>query len=511
MNNADAWVISGARLCDSAEGPARDGLVDIAIADGIIEAVAPHGAGSWRGEVLDVRNRLAAPGFVNGHQHSHELFFRGRSERLPLEEWMTSVRPARAMPLGDRDIYLRTQGVAAEAIRSGTTTICDDVGVNPADRPEHLAAVVRAYEDAGIRAFIGPTLFDVPFARALPFAAEEIPPDVLGSIDAAFAALPRPEAMLAAFGRFAASLAARNGRVRAIAAPSAPQRCSPDFLAAVRALSDALDLPLMIHVLETRVQAVGAQLAHGASMIAWLDQLGILRPKTSLIHGVWVSRGDIALVARSGASVQHNPWSNLKLGSGLAPVRALLDAGVNVSVGSDGCGSVETVSLHPAMAATALLSTLRGDPETWLSAREAFHAATVGGATALGMEREIGRIAPGYRADIVLYRADRSPFLPLNDPLRQLVYGGAAAAVASVIVDGRLVFHEGRLLTIDEAALHEGLSEAHDRLTPHLEEAEREASKLAPAMQRIRRRCRAVGLIGDYHPALLELTGSGAR
>lgn len=504
MNAPHRLVISSVRLCDGNVALAPSGLADITIADGIIASVTPHGAGPLQGDILDGRDRLAVPGFVNGHQHSHEMFFRGRSEKLPLEQWMTSVRPQRPLPLTENDVYLRSLAVAAEALRTGTTTICDDVDINPAERPDLLAALVRAYEDSGIRAFIGPTLFDVPFAHAVPFAAEEIPPDILAALASAAAGVPKPQATLAAFRSFAEDLSARAGRVCAIAAPSAPQRCTPDFLCAVRAMADGLDLPLMIHVLETRVQAVSAQLSYGTSMIAHLDRLSFLKPKTSLIHGVWLSKDDIAMIAQSSASVQHNPWSNLKLGSGVAPVRALIDAGVNISLGSDGCGSVETLSLRPSVAAAALLSTLRGAPDRWLSAREAFHAATLGGAKALGLEGEIGRISPGYRADLVLYRLDQPPFLPLNDPLRQLVFGDSSAAVASVIVDGRLVFHEGRMLTVDEAALYAGLSEAHARLKPQLAEAEREAAKLGPAMQAIRCRCHAIKLHGDYAPALLE-------
>jgi guanine deaminase len=426
------------------------------------------------------------PGYVNGHQHSHELLHRGRSEKIPLEEWMTSVRPARSLPLTERDIYTRTLAVAAEALRSGTTTICDDVGIDPFRQPEHLRAVANAYQDAGIRAFVGPTLFDVPFARAVPFAIEELPQAAVALFEEAATAAPQRAALLAAFVAFAKKWAGR--RVQAIAAPSAPQRCSPDLLRAIRALGDSLELPVIMHLLETRVQAVGAAISKEGGWVAELDRLGFLKPKTSLIHGVWLSALDVDLIARSGTSVQHNPLSNLKLGSGVAHVRKLLDAGVNVSLGSDGCGSIETLSLQPNVAAAALLSTLRGEPESWLSAAEAFRAATIGGAVALGIEHEIGSIAPGYRADLVLYRLDRPPLTPLNDPLRQLVFGDAGAAVASVIVDGRLVFHDGRLLTIDEDRLDAELQEMHARMMPFVVEAERAAAALAPAMRRIRHR-----------------------
>ena len=504
IGTADPMVIVGVLACDATHGRVDFKPVDVAIAGGMIEAVTPHGSTPPVGRIIDGRNRLLVPGYVNGHQHSHELFFRGRSEKLALEQWMTSVRPMRPLDLSAQDVYLRTLAVAAEALRTGTTTICDDVGLDIVRRPDHLEAVVQAYDDSGIRAFIGPTLFDIPFARAVPFAEEELPPAVLATIDALFADGPPASSALAAFGAFARARAIEAGRVRAIAAPSAAQRCTPAFLREVRALASDLALPVMIHCLETRLQAVGARLARGMSTVRWLDEIGFLAPATTMIHGVWLDQTDIAILARTGATVQHNPMSNLKLGSGVAPIRALLDAGVNVSLGSDGCGSIEALSLQPSVAAAALLSGLRGTPDSWVSAREAFRIATTGGAVALGLEREIGRIAPGHRADLVLYRLDRAPFMPLNDPLRQLVFGEYGANVATVIVDGRLVFDQGRLLTIDEDRLFADLADTHARLMPGIVQAEADAAAMAPAMRRILCRCAAVPLPDVYAARLAE-------
>lgn len=480
-----------------------EGSVDIAVEAGRIAAVMPEGGLEAGGKVIDGRGRLAVPGYVNGHVHSHELLFRGRSEKLRLEEWMTSVRPTPPLPLTARDVYLRTLAVAAEALRSGTTTICDDVGIDCVRFPEHLDAVAAAYRDAGIRAFVGPTLFDVPFAKAVPFAEEEFSAAQLAAVARAAAHAPDPARMLDAFRRFAAGLAQEGGLVRAIATPSAPQRCSPELLAAVRETADALALPVMIHVHETRTQAVGARQTFGRGMIAHLDALGFLKARTSIIHGVWLDDDDLARIARAGATVQHNPASNLKLGSGVAPVRAMLAQGVNVSLASDGCGSIDTVSMQPNVMLAALLSTLRGEPEDWLSATEALHAATRGGAAALGLEDEIGRIAPGYRADIVLYDMTRPPFVPLNDAVRQLVYAGPAANVATVLVDGRIVFEDGRLTLVDEDALHGDLTALHGRMLPAIEVAERSAMEIMPAMRRICRRCAALPLPPGVHPARL--------
>ena len=496
-------TIRGARIAGGYWGAGEDTPHDIEITNGRIESIAPSEGREARGPVIEASGRIATPGFVNGHQHSHELFFRGRSERVPLEEWMCSVRPVAPLPLTDEDAELRTRAVAAEALLSGTTTICDDVGIDPASARGQLDAVVRGYASAGIRAHVGPSLFDVPFARAVPFAEEHLPADALAEMDAAAAEGPSPEARLAAFEDFARGLARAGGLVRAIAAPSAPQRCTVPFLAAVRALADRVGLPVMTHVLETRVQAVGAAVAHGRSLVAELAALGFLKPRTSLIHGVWLTPRDMEILAEAGATVQLNPWSNLKLGSGAPDMRGLLDAGVNVSIGSDGCGSVETVRMGPAMAAAAMLSTLRGEPERWVSAAEVFTAATLGGARALGREAEIGRLAPGHAADIVLWRTDRAPLMPLNDAMRQIVYADAGAAVNTVLVAGRVAVWEGRLTQVDEAALAEELAAANARLAPHLAEADAAAARLAPGMRAIRERCAHHPLPG-VRPAVLE-------
>src|SRR5690606_14554953 len=191
-------------------------------------------------------------------------------------------------------------------------------------------------------------------------------------------------------------------------------------------------------------------LDHGKTHIERLDEIGFLKPKTTLIHGVWLTPHEIALIARAGASVQHNPWSNLRLASGLAPVRALLDAGVNVSVATDGCSSTDTCNLLNSVGLMAALQTLRPDSASWVSGREAFRAATIGGAVALGREGELGVIEEGARADFVLYRLDSITFVPEGDAVQQLVYAERGASIHASFVDGHPILLQGQLTSIDE-------------------------------------------------------------
>ncbi|HZS81796.1 MAG TPA: amidohydrolase family protein [Stellaceae bacterium] len=478
------------------------GPVDIILAEGRIRDIRPSGGELPGGEIVAAENRLAAPGLVNGHYHSHEHFQKGRYDNLPLELWMNYVRPFAPLPLTARHVYLRTLVGAIEALRSGTTTIVDDMNVSPVLRPDHVEAAFRAYEDIGLRAYLGLSLMDKPFYRSVPFLEEECPAELLRRLDAGKRSAP--EEIFDYASDLAANRNPKRHRVGFVVAPSAPQRCTTDFLRRCDDLAERHDLPLIIHAQETRLQVVTGHLLLGATPIEHLHRIGFLGKRVSLIHAVWLTPAEIELVAEAGASVQHNPVSNLKLGSGLAPLRALLDAGVNVSLGSDGCGSIETANMQGVVAATALLHKLRGDDfERWVGAKEAWRAGTLGGAAALGRAAELGALEVGCLADLALYRLDRIPFVPLNDPLRQLVFAETGASLDTVLVDGRIVMREGRLTGIDEAAVVAEIAALHAELRPLIDGAEKAVEAIRPVYERIYRRCLTHPLAADTYAARL--------
>lgn len=472
------------------------GPVDIVIDGARIAAVRPAGETAPEGAAIDAGGRLVTPGLINGHHHSHEHFHKGRYDNLPLELWMNFVRPPDALPLTARQVYLRTMVGAIEALHTGTTTLIDDLNVSPVLQHDHVDAVFQAYEDAGIRALVGISLFDRPFFRAVPFVDEEFPASVLDRLDAGSGT---PPAEILAFVReLARKRHPQEHRVGVIVAPSAPQRCSQDFLGKVRRLADEFDLPVNIHVHETRLQAVTAQMLYDGTMIEYLRRTGFLGPKTSLIHAVWLRPADIEILAATGASVQHNPTSNLKLGSGLAPLRALLDAGVNVSLGSDGCGSTETLNMLKVVADAALVHKLRGDDYArWPGATDAWLAGTRGGARAIGREHDLGAVAVGHTADLTVYRLDRAPFLPLNDPVRQLVFAEMGMSLDMVFVDGEQIMAEGTLTRIDEDALASEIIAEHERLRPMIERSEQGVEEIRTAYERIYRRCLSLPIPDD--------------
>jgi len=239
-------------------------------------------------------------------------------------------------------------------------------------------------------------------------------------------------------------------------------------------------------------------------VVEYLQRLGLPKPRTALIHAVWLNPREIEILARTGASIQHNPTSNLKVGSGIAPIRALLDAGVNVSLGTDGCGSVETADMQKAVMAAALLHKIRGDDHTrWIGAEEAWRAGTMGGARALGRERELGAVEVGRIADLAAYRLDSIPFVPLNDPLRQLVYAETGADLDMVFVNGEAVLMGGKLVRVDEAALLDEIRQEHEKLKPMIDESEKSVEPILAVYRRIYERCRKQPIAEDTYPARL--------
>ncbi|MFK7965464.1 MAG: amidohydrolase family protein [Burkholderiaceae bacterium] len=503
MPDSNDFTLLEATIVSSRDQLYDTAAYDIGVENGIISYVSPAGQREPVGRRISSKGKIVTPGWINGHTHSHEGFYKGRHDNLPLELWMNNVRPLRPIPLTPRQVYLRTLIGGIDALRSGTTTLCDDLNASPVLKPDHINAALQAYEDLGIRALVGLTLFDKPFFRALPFVEEEFDRELLGQLDSS-GGTPASEYLA-----FAEALAKerhpRSNRVGYIAAPSAPQRCTREFLEAVRDLADRHQLPTMIHVQETRLQAVTAKIMYGCTMIEYLASIDFLKPATSIIHGVWLTPNELQLLSNANTSIQHNPQSNLKLGSGVAPVRHMLDAGVNVSLGTDGCGSIENANMLNVIAQAALIGKLRGDDfEHWVGAEEAFHAATVGGAKALGMQDSLGQIVAGQKADLNVWRTDTIAFMPLNSPLRQLVFNEGGGSLEASFVEGEQVIEEGQLCKINEREILAEIAQEHAALEPLIAESERDVARLAPSYRRIWDRCQTIPIDSAVYAARFD-------
>ncbi|MGJ7542668.1 amidohydrolase family protein [Variovorax sp. LT1R16] len=475
---------------------------DVLIEGDRIAAIEAAGTLADADDTIDLRDRLLVPGLVNGHQHSHEHFQRGRTENLPLELWMHLVRTRTPVTLTPRQVYLRTMIGAIESLRTGCTTLVDDTALGGAIDRTRIEAALQAYDDAGIRALVGFAMMDKPIVDNFPFVEKHFSAALAAELRAA--SRPAPEDQLGLVRELARTRHPQSNRVGVLVSASAPQRCTEGFLQAVRGLADDLALPVITHVQETRLQVVTGQLFFGCPIVEYLDRIGFLKPATSLIHAVWLNPREIDALARSGATAQHNPWSNLLLGSGVQPVHELLDAGVNVSLGSDGSCSTVTVNMLNVLGSAAAVSKLRGDDHRrWLSAHEALHAGTLAGGRALGFGEALGSLRVGAIADLVAYRTDSVTFTPFNDPVRQLVYAERGAGLDFSMVAGEVAIEGGRLARVDEAALLREIEREFQDLAPRYAQAEAQMAPVLEAVERIHREGLATAIAPDTYAARL--------
>jgi guanine deaminase len=299
--------------------------------------------------------------------------------------------------------------------------------------------------------------------QALPGLMEALPEGARQQAEA-LRATP-PETNLAACRELLHAWPFDRDRVRPALGPTIPLHCSDEFLVACRDLARDHDVGVQIHLAESKTQAVLGRTRYGTTLTGHLARLGLLGPRFSGAHGVWLDRDDVKRLADAGASVAHNPLSNLRLGSGIAPVRMMLDAGLRVGIGTDSAASADAQNMFECARLAAYLSRVRTpDYLRWITAEEALTMATEGSAAVLGMADRIGRLAPGYKADIVFLDLRHPGYVPLNDVTVQIVMGESGAAVDSVMIGGRMVLERGRMLTVDEARLRVQAEEARARL-----------------------------------------------
>jgi 5-methylthioadenosine/S-adenosylhomocysteine deaminase len=444
----------------------RNGLVDVGgesfrrtdvlVADGRITAVGDDLAGD---EAINCTRFAVIPGLINAHCHSNENWFRGMWDNLPLEPWMLFSYPNLAAPAQTpREIYVRTLVGGIEILRSGATSVVDFLYEQPEHTLETVGAVVTAYRDLGLRALIALGIGDRTWHETVVIDAKLVRPDLLEQIQRE---LPPSWAEWEALTRRAVELFHRPDEGISICpAPSGPQRCTDEMLAGCAKLADELDLRVHIHVLETRMQALSGQRMYGRTLPEHLEAIGFLSPRVTFEHAIWLTPGDIELIAGHGVGTTHNPVSNMKLGSGISPIPTLLRAGINVALGTDGMCSNDTNDMFATLKTAALVHKLwEVDYEEWLGAREAWAMATAGGARPMGDEAGLGAIEAGRRADLVLLDLESIVFTPLNDALRQIAFGSTTLAVDSVLVGGKWVVRSGRVTGVDEQAI---LTEARE-------------------------------------------------
>lgn len=458
MNGTRPLKITGGRVLDSATGEAP--FADMLIVDGAVDTIGVVAEGDF--DDLDASDRLLIPGLINSHTHAHGALARGAvDDRVPLELFLTSATALN----GNRSIedkYLSAALSAAEMIRRGCTAAFDLFVEVPAPSVEGIRAVGQAYADAGMRAVVAPMLADRTLYKAFPGLLDAIPEPHRAKAEA-LATQPF-EASLATAAKSIADWPFDKNFVRPGVAPTIPLHASDEFLVAAARLAREAGLRFQTHLCESKPQALAARARYGCSMVAHLDRLGVLGPEFSGAHGIWIDGEDIRRLADTGCAIAHNPPSNLRLGSGVAPLREMLDAGLRVGIGTDATNTSDGQNMFEAARLAAYLSRLQGpDFARWVPAAEAFALATEGSAALLGFDK-IGKLAKGYAADIVFLRLDAPNFVPFRNPLIQTVFGESGAAIDKVMIGGRLVFAEGKVLTLDEAKLRRDAEAAASRL-----------------------------------------------
>ena len=440
---------------------------DVVIDNDRIAWVGPHGAApepyhAEDAQIIDAQRAIVLPGLVNAHMHSNECFEQGAYDNLPLELWLMQSYPPFGMPvLSEREHYLRTMICAMESIRSGVTTVQDDL-LHLGTGPEAVDGAAKAYTDAGLRAVVTVAMWDRPFLDCMPFLRDTVPGELAAELDR----LPVADAdeQVALFERHFGRWQNHADRLTIIPAPSGPQRCSDDLLRAAVELSARYAVPVHTHVLESKTQAVTGQMLYGKTLVEHLDEIGMLTPRFTMNHAIWLTEHDIELLGDRRCSITHNPLSNMKLGSGVCPVRRLMEAGVNVALGTDGTATSDTADLIEAIRAGSLLHKIgTHDMQRWISADEVFRMATAGGARSTGLEANIGSLEVGKKADVILLDRDVWGFIPLNDPIRQLAFSVTSEAVTTSIIDGRVVMRDRGILTLDEKALMAEVSVAAEK------------------------------------------------
>ncbi|NLX50552.1 MAG: amidohydrolase [Deltaproteobacteria bacterium] len=370
-------------------------------------------------KIIDGGNSLLLPGFVNTHTHAAMTCFRGIADDLELMEWLNNyIFPAEAQNVNPHLAYWGSLLACAEMIRSGTTTFCDMYIFED--------ETARAATEAGMRCLIGEVLFDFPSPNC------KTPQQGLD------------------YTRRLAEKWRNDPLVNIIVEPHSLYTCSPQLLKSAKDIADEYNLMLGVHLLENAEELNQLEEKFGTGAVSFLKDIGYLNERLLAFHCVYFSIDDIRLFARHGCKVSHNPASNMKLANGIPPVCEMLKEGVTVGLGTDGCASNNTLDMIKEMSTAAKLHKVSVLDPTVMDALTTVRMATINGAKALGLDGITGSLEVGKKADIIRLGLDKPHLTPLYNEYSHLVYAAGGADVDTVVINGRVVMEDRRLLTINE-------------------------------------------------------------
>ncbi len=375
------------------------------------------------GEVIDAEGCILLPGLINAHTHLPMSLFRGLSDDLPLIHWLEDhIFPAESAFITPETVRPSTLLSCAEMLLSGTTTCCDGYFLE--------SDVARAVRDCGMRAVLGQGVIDHPAPGVL---------DPSKNIETAQA--------------FLTECISLSSRIRPSLFCPSPYTCSEETLIRTKAMCRETGVRFQIHVAETKWEYDHMMETKGATPIGYLDRLGLLDPDTMLVHAIWVDADDIERIVRSGASVVHAAQSAMKLASGIAPIQRYIELGIPTALGTDGSASNNTLDMFREMDITAKLHKIANQDPTVLNSRIVIEMATIGAARAIGLDREIGSIEVGKKADIIILNAARPHLRPLYHPASHIVYAARGADVRDTMVDGKWLVRNGTCKALDLCAV----------------------------------------------------------
>ncbi|ADG82901.1 amidohydrolase [Thermincola potens] len=373
-------------------------------------------AGWAAAEEIDGAGMLLLPGFINAHTHAAMTLLRSYADDLPLMQWLQE----RIWPLEEKltaeDVYWGTKLCILEMIKSGTTTF--------ADMYFFMEDVARAVEETGIRACL---------SRGM-----------IGVAPTGPQALVESEALIEKWQEGAA------GRITVMLGPHAPYTCPPDYLEKVMALAEKYKVGIHIHISETLQENNDIRKMYGKSPVAHLNDLGLFEYPVLAAHCVHVSPEDIKILQAKKVGVAHNPESNMKLASGIAPVPEMLAAGVAVGLGTDGAASNNNLDMLEEMRSAALLHKVNKMDPTTIPSYKALEMATTGSAQVVGLGDQVGKIAPGYKADMILINTEKAHLYPKHDYFAHMVYAAQSSDIDTVIINGSIVMRGREITCFDE-------------------------------------------------------------
>jgi 5-methylthioadenosine/S-adenosylhomocysteine deaminase len=423
--------------------PAFDTIEDgiVCIRDGKIENLFPHQDDSplpEAREFLDAKGGIIMPGLVNTHTHLPMTLFRGLADDLPLDVWLNEhIFPAEGKYINPENVRLGAELGCAEMLLAGTTTVCDGYFLE-----DEVAAAVLT---SGMRAILGQGVIDFPAPGV---------PDPSRNVEAAVAFVKKWH------------------DVSPLISPSvfchSPYTCSEETLKKAKRAASSLDVLFQIHVAETQNESTQIPSQNRESPFAYLNRIGLLDQNTLLVHAVWADDHDVELIAGSGAKISHNPESNMKLASGIAPVSLFLDSDITVGLGTDGCASNNNLDLFQELDTVAKLHKVSTLNPTVMDARTVLQMGTIDGARAIGLQKVTGSLEPGKQADLIILDTRKPHLVPLYNPVSQIVYAASGADVKDVIVSGKIIVHNREVLSLDVENIIEEVASLAKVIGAHL-------------------------------------------